>query len=457
MNEFSNLPLTQGMTDNLDTLGYKTMTPIQKESLPVILNDNDILAQAKTGSGKTAAFGIGLLDKLDVKLFRIGSMVLCPTRELADQVSKELRKIARHIHNVKILTLSGGTPIGPQLQSLEHGAHIIVGTPGRIKDHLGRGTLNVKHLKVLVFDEADRMLDMGFLDAINEIVDKLPVHRQTMLFSATYPDSIEQISRKFQTKPVHVKVEAVHESQQIKQAFIDVSGHDKQQVMMNILGHYEIKSALVFCQTKQACDDLADALHKQGYFVEALHGDLDQQEREKVLALFSNGSLSLLIATDVAARGIDIKSLQSVINYDLSRDPEVHVHRIGRTGRHDQKGIAISLISDKDHYRIERIEKYMNIMCHSINASDIGSESQPPEPAKSTIRVEAGKKNKMRPGDIVGALTRNNAIPASAVGNINIFPYHSMVAIERHLVKKALIQLNENPVKGRQLRSRILN
>jgi len=445
------------MISNIETLGFKKMTAIQEESLPHILQRKDVIAQAKTGSGKTAAFAIGLLAGLDTEIFKVGALVLCPTRELADQVSKEIRRIARHIHNVKILTLCGGTPMGPQIRSLEHGAHIVVGTPGRIQDHISRNTLNLKQIRTLVLDEADRMLDMGFLAEIKAIISKTPRNRQTLLFSATYPATIEKMSQDFQECPIQVKVETTHKKSQIQQVIVEVEKAQKPDALVKILGHYKIESAVIFCQTKIQCDQLAEHLLDAGFFVEALHGDLDQRQRDDVLTLFSNGTLTLLVATDVAARGLDIKSLQCVISFDLTPDPEIHVHRIGRTGRADEEGLAISLVTSKDKQKLSNIESYMKQTFENRTSMDeISFSGKPPLPRKATIRIEGGKKNKMRPGDILGALTKDKTIPGSAVGNINLFPFHAFVAIDRPIIKKALDQLTKNPIKGKMFKSRII-
>ena len=460
-NKFSNLALPKAMIKNLESLGFQTLTPIQQESLPPILEKKDIIAQAKTGSGKTAAFGIGLLLNLDTNTKKPSSLILCPTRELADQVAGEVRRLARHMENVKVLTLCGGTPIWPQLRSLDHGAHIVVGTPGRIQDHLKRNSLKLQSLKTLVLDEADRMLDMGFEEEINYIADLAPASRQTLLFSATYPTQIKEISQHLQMNPIKVEAETVHKPNKIRQVFVEVDDSKKNKTtktdaLIYVLGHYKIPSAVIFCQTKLQCDQLADTLYDSGFFVEALHGDMEQRQRDEVLTLFAGGSISLLIATDVAARGIDIKNLPAVINYDLPRDPETYVHRIGRTGRSDKEGLAISLFNQKDSRKITDIENYTKKPIEKNQGHKLQGYHQPPMPPKSTIRIEAGKKNKMRPGDILGALTKDGSIGASAVGNINIFPYHSYVAVNRSLIKKAQNTLNSKPIKGRRFKAKII-
>ena len=447
---FSTLPLKTSMLQNLTSLSYDEMTPIQADSLPLILAGTDVIAQAKTGSGKTAAFGIGLLSRLVVTRFCVQGLVLCPTRELADQVSKELRRLARFTDNVKILTLCGGVPFGPQFGSLEHGAHIVVGTPGRILDHLGRGSLDLKSLRMLVLDEADRMLDMGFKEDLAAIVAATPRNRQTLLFSATYPQSIAAMSAMVQQNPVTVKVDAIHDGQQIEQLFFFVERGKRVAAVARILGHYRSESTLIFCNTKKECQEVADALTERGFSALAIHGDLEQSERDQVLARFANKSVSVLVATDVAARGIDIKELTAVINYELTRDPEVHIHRIGRTGRAGEQGLALSLVTAAESRRAAAIEDYLGV---SVPRAELESLTMPSstslEAPMVTLSIDGGRKNKLRPGDVLGALTGEAGIPGNEVGKINVFNFHTYVAIRRGAAKAALACLSANKIKGR--------
>lgn len=447
---FATLPLKHSMLQNLASLGYNEMTPIQAHSLPPILAGTDVIAQAKTGSGKTAAFGIGLLSRLVVSCFSVQGLVLCPTRELADQVGQELRRLARSTDNIKILALCGGVPIGPQFGSLEHGAHIVVGTPGRILDHLRRGSLDLKALRMLVLDEADRMLDMGFQEDLAEIVAAAPSNRQTLLFSATYPDSIAAMSATVLHQPVTVKVEAVHDGLQIEQRFFTVESRQRIEAVARILGHYRPESTLVFCNTKLECQELADTLTARGFSALAIHGDLEQRERDQVLARFANKSVSILVATDVAARGIDIKELTAVINYELSRDPEVHIHRIGRTGRAGEQGLALSLVTAADNRRTKAIETCLGESVPRVELESLTvSESSPVEAPMVTLCIDGGRKNKVRPGDILGALTGEAGIDANEVGKINVFDFHTYVAIRRASAPLALARLSANKIKGR--------
>ena len=449
-NSFAVLPLSPDLIANLDALNYQTMTPIQEQSLPKILEGRDLIAKAKTGSGKTAAFAIGLIEKLIVKFFAPQALVLCPTRELGTQVANEIRRLVRFQPNIKVLTLSGGQPIGPQIGSLEHGAHIVVGTPGRLKDHLRRKTLSLSKVRTLVLDEADRMLDMGFHDDIETIIKQTPTQRQTLLFSATYPDGIKQLSSNFQKNPVEISVESLVTSQQIKQLFFQIEVSTKKAALIRLLRYYQPVSAVIFCNTKQMCRELNDDLKRQNFSALALHGDLEQRERDQVLAQFSNRSCSILVASDVAARGLDIKDLEAVINYDLFPQADVYIHRIGRTGRADKEGLALSLFTKREEYKLQAIKEYQGKepQRESIDSIPESRQDAPPPPMV-TLCISGGKKQKVRPGDIMGALTGEAGIPGKCVGKIDIFAHFAYVAIERNSVKKAFERLKNGRIKGR--------
>jgi len=454
---FATLPLSAAMLANLDALGYAAMTPIQAQSLPVILRGQDLIAQAKTGSGKTAAFGIGLLNPINPRYFGCQALVLCPTRELADQVAKELRRLARAEDNIKILTLCGGVSLGPQIASLEHGAHIIVGTPGRIQQHLDKGTLVLDGLNTLVLDEADRMLDMGFFDAIASIIGKTPSRRQTLLFSATYPSGIEQLAADFMRKPQQVKVESLHTDNQIEQRFIEIDPQNRLEAVTRVLGHYRPQSCVAFCFTKQQCEDVVAHLTAKGIVAQALHGDLEQRDRDQVLTMFANRSSSVLVATDVAARGLDIDGLDMVINVELARDAEIHVHRVGRTGRAGEKGIAVSLVAPAEGHRAQAIEALQKSPLRWDQLDSLKNKGgEPLLPVMTTLCIAAGRKDKLRPGDILGALTGDAGIPGKQVGKIAIFDFQAFVAVERALAKQAMQRLNSGKIKGRALNVRIL-
>jgi len=454
---FSTLPLSPEFLANIESLDYQTMTPIQAQGLPAILKGKDLLAQAKTGSGKTAAFGIGLLHNLEPQKYQAQALVLCPTRELADQVSKEIRRLARAIPNTKVLTLCGGTPTAPQYASLEHQPHVVVGTPGRIMQHLEKGSLKTNGFKMLVLDEADRMLDMGFYEDIMRIIAMMPSQRQTLLFSATYPDEIKYISDSIQNDPVDIRVEASHENKNIKQVFYEIQKGERTKSLVALLQHYRPESSVVFCNRKQQCKELAEDLWQQGFHVLALHGDLEQKERDQVLVQFSNKSSSILIATDVAARGLDIKDLPTVINFELSPDPEVYVHRIGRTGRAGNKGLAISMFMPSEAPKVAKIEDYQH---NPVSVEKISSlktrDNFRLSPPMVTLCINGGRKDKVRAGDILGALTKNTNLPGKQIGKIDLFDNLVYVAVERPIAKQALRILSEGKIKGRKFRVRKL-
>jgi len=456
-NHFSTLSISRQQVANLDSLGYKNMTPVQAKSLPHVLNGRDLIARAKTGSGKTAAFGIGIIEQINPRFFGVQALVLCPTRELAEQVGQELRRLARAIPNIKLVSLCGGKPFGPQRGSLQHGAHIAVGTPGRVQDHLRRNSLKLDGLKTLVLDEADRMLDMGFADDMTAIVSKTPKNRQTLLFSATYPEGIKKISRSVQRDPVTVTVDESHQAGVIEQMFFEVKMQDRNDTLLALFGHYKPASTLVFCVTKKQCDEVAKFLRGRRIDALSIHGDLEQRERDQVLVQFANNSCPVLVATDVAARGLDIKSLQAVINYELPGDPEIYVHRIGRTGRAGEQGIALSLFTEAEQFRVKLIEEYLSSPCiFDVPASLDREPSFTLKAPMVTIQIDAGRRHKIRPGDLLGALTGDAGLPGAKIGKIDIFEMGSFVAIERDAVEKGLSYLANGKVKGRNVRARRL-
>ncbi|RAS27826.1 ATP-dependent RNA helicase DbpA [Paraburkholderia bryophila] len=455
---FSQLPLPPAALANLTQLGYVEMTPIQAASLPIALAGHDLIAQAKTGSGKTAAFSLALLARLDVRNFAVQAMVLCPTRELADQVTQEIRRLARAEENVKVLTLCGGTPLRPQTASLEHGAHIVVGTPGRIMDHLERGSLPLQSLNTLVLDEADRMLDMGFFDDIATVVKQCPKERQTLLFSATYPEGIVKLSQQFLRNPKEVKLAERHDNSKIRQRFYEVAEDGRLHAVGLLLNHYRPVSTLAFCNTKQQCRDLLDVLRAQGFHALALHGELDQRERDQVLIQFANRSCSVLVATDVAARGLDIAQLEAVINVDVTPDPEVHVHRIGRTGRADQEGWALSLASMNEMGRVGSLEQAQKreVEWHKLSELTAASNERLLPPME-TLQILGGRKEKIRPGDVLGALTGEAGFDGSQIGKINVTEMSTYVAVERSIAREALRKLSAGKVKGKKVKVRMMD
>ena len=454
---FNELPLSPGILATLQQLEYLTMTPIQAASLPLTLAGHDLIAQAKTGSGKTAAFALALLTRLNPRHFAVQAMVLCPTRELADQVTQEIRRLARYEDNIKILSLCGGTTMRPQMASLEHGAHIVVGTPGRIMDHLDRGSLKLDALNTLVLDEADRMLDMGFYDDIAFVVKQCPTERQTLMFSATYPDGVSRLARQFMHNPHEVKLLEKHEHNKIRQRFYEVNNEDRLQAVGILLKHYRPVSTLAFCNTKQQCRDLLDVLHAQGFHALTLNGDLEQRERDQVLIQFANRSCSVLVATDVAARGLDIAQLEAVINVDVTPDPEIHIHRIGRTGRADENGWALSLCSSGEKRRVANIAQMMGIApeWHEL-ASLLNDDDAPLVPPMVTLQILGGRKEKIRPGDVLGALTGEAGFTREQVGKITVTDQSTYVAVARNIANVAVKKLSAGKVKGKTVKVRAL-
>lgn len=454
---FSALSLRPELLVSISTLAYDSMTPVQAQALPYLLDEKDLIAQAKTGSGKTAAFAIGLLNKLDAQSYSTQALVLCPTRELAEQVAAEVRRLASAIPNIKLLTLCGGKPMGPQLASLRRDPHIVVGTPGRILKHLGKQTLNLSSVRTLVLDEADRMLDMGFLEDISQIIAATPKSRQTLLFSATYPEGIQEISASVQRDPVEVRVESSHSSPDIEQVFFQVEKGERSETLYKVIAHYQPESTLIFCNTRQQCQELVDELRKLDLHALALHGDLEQFERDQVLTQFSGKSSSILIATDVAARGLDVKELAAVINFEISRDPEVHIHRIGRTARAGSKGLAVSLFTASDKKFLQAIEEYQGSRVEVMSTATLKVPANfKLFPPMVTLFVNGGRKEKVRAGDLLGALTASGEIAGTQVGKITLFDKIAYVAVEQQIAKLALTILSDGKIKGRKFRVRRL-
>ncbi|HEY7885643.1 MAG TPA: ATP-dependent RNA helicase DbpA, partial [Cellvibrionaceae bacterium] len=370
--------------------------------------------------------------------------------------AREIRKLARAHHNIKVLTLCGGVSIGPQLGSLEHGAHIIVGTPGRILDHLRKNSLKLDQVQQLVLDEADRMLDMGFAEAVETILGACEQRSQTLLFSATYPDEILRISARYQRQPEQISVESVHSDVDITQHFYELAdSKGKTAAVEKLLAAFAPRSAILFCNTKQQCQDLAEHLQQKGIHALALNGDLEQKERDQVMVRFANKSCPLLIATDVAARGIDVKELDAVINVELSHDPEVHVHRIGRTGRAGESGLALSLVAPKELGRLNRLEDYLKSPL-TLEPMPEAADHYRVEPEMVTLNIDGGKKDKLRPGDILGALTKEAGLNADEIGKIDIFTFAAYVAVKPGSAKAALLHLQNGKLKGRKFRTRRL-
>ncbi len=452
---FASLALRAELLHSLDDLGIVSMTPIQARALPPLLAQQDVIARARTGSGKTIAFGLSLLQRLEPQSFRVQALVLCPTRELADQVASHIRQLARHIGNIKVLTLCGGTPIGPQIGSLKHSAHIIVGTPGRVLKHLRQKTVRFNGLQSLVLDEADRMLDMGFSEEIDAILEFLPGGRQTLLFSATYPDSIAQMSSRVQRKPVLVDVTEAQAPIQVAQYWLRTARHSRMSDLVRALNSWGGSLNLVFCNTKVDCAAVSEYLIGKGISAVALHGDMEQADRSLALVRLHNHSATVLVATDVAARGLDIQSLDAVFNYELPTQAEVYVHRIGRTGRAGQSGTALSLVAAREESRlVSLLEREPALEEITLGRESAGAPAASHlQATMRTIEVNGGRKNKLRAGDLLGALTAGGKIPGSAVGRIELFDNVAFVAVAHDSAAIAVKQLNSK-IKGRLFKAR---
>jgi ATP-dependent RNA helicase DbpA len=447
--KFGRLGLKQELVDNLQELKFNSMTPIQSAALPLVMEGQDIIAQAKTGSGKTAVFGLGILNSLDIPSMEIQSLVLSPTRELAEQVAQEIRTLARKLPNIKVLTITGGQSEYQQERSLDHGAHIIVGTPGRILRLINKGTLLFNTVNRLILDEADRMLDMGFHDDILKIVDRLPKKRHTHLFSATFPEEIKGLGQKLQYNAQVVEVDTDHAQEIIEQLFFKLASHkDKPDALLKVLGHYRPKRFIIFCKTKQITDSVAKHLDRNNISVRAIHGDIMQNERNAALTMFSNYSLSALVATDVAARGLDIDDLELVINFDLPETPEIYVHRVGRTARAGKRGAAISFFVVQELPKVDAIfeVKKMTLQQQELDTLQADS-SYDLVPDMGTIYISRGKRDKLRPGDIAGTLVGQAGIDFKEIGKISVTNTTSFVAIKSDLIDGVVKKLRNAKIK----------
>ena len=456
---FDVLGLPQAILNNLNQLGLKEMTPIQSLSLPLALSGHDLIAQASTGSGKTLAYGLPLVQKLEAPRLNVQALVLCPTRELADQVTQEIRRLARAVENIKVITLCGGVALRAQMQSLLHGAHVVVGTPGRILDLIQRESLHLGAVQTLVLDEADRMLDMGFFEDIASVVKHCAAERQTLLFSATYPEGIERLASQFMRAPKNVKVQSQHDLSQIEQIYFEIDADHRLDAVSKLLNHYQPANALAFCNTKEQCRRLVTYLKAQGFSASALFGELEQRERDQVMVQFANRSCNVLVATDVAARGLDVAELAAVINVDVSPDPEVHIHRIGRTGRAGAKGLALTLASMDEMGFIGRIEQLQGRESVWKPLAEITSPTghdKPPKAPMVTLQIVGGRKEKIRAGDVLGALTGDAGFSKEQVGKINVNEFSTYVAVDSGIAKVAVMRLSDGRIKGKSVKVRLL-
>lgn len=459
--DFSSLSLSPALVEVVRELGFERPTPIQEQSIPLILQGKDVIAQSKTGSGKTAAFTLPILEKISLEDRRIQALVLCPTRELCAQVAREIRKLGRRQSGLQVLILSGGAPMFPQLTALEKGVHIVVGTPGRVLDHLKRRSLDLGDVSTVVLDEADRMLEMGFEEDMEQILNRTPEDRQTVLFSATFPRTIEAMSRSYQNKPSRITIEERNQAApSIRQVVYQVDPAHRLKALLWVIEQNKPESLIVFCNFKASVVELARELAAAGVSVGALHGDLEQADRDRVMAKFRNQSLKILIATDVAARGIDVADLDAVINYELPAQPEIYVHRVGRTGRAGKKGLAISFYAPRERAKITLIEQYAKVelqkkevtALQNVAVEDL-SERIEGDAVMRTLYISGGRKEKMRPGDILGALTGEaGGLNGADVGKIEIHDHFSYVAVSARVAAVALQRLRNGRIKGRKFR-----
>jgi len=444
---FKDLSLPSDTLENLLSLGYTTPTPIQQEAIPLVMQQKDIIAKAKTGSGKTLAFALPLILKLDENEHFPQALIIVPTRELCEQIAGECKKLARYKADVKVVTLYGGTSLTKQVASLEKGADILVGTPGRLLDHFSRETIHLGQIKTLILDEADRMLDMGFADDILKIVSNLPKQRQSLLFSATYPENIDKLTKVILKNPVEVKVESLEKKVSIEEHVYKVE--EKEKALLATLQHYQPSLALIFCNTKVKTTEISEMLHSKGFDVATLNGDLEQYERQEMLLQFANGSLPILVATDLAARGLDIEAIDIVINYDTPMKTEDYTHRIGRTGRADKSGLAVTLCDEYGLRKLSEIKpeleaKSIDTLRPNKNFYLQGSVA--------TLCIDGGKKKKVRAGDILGTLCKDIGIENKQIGKINVYATHSYVAIDKSVIKKAFNGLKNGKIKNKKLR-----
>lgn len=453
MASFSSITaFSKTLVEKLNTLHFKTMTQIQEKTITPILEGKDIIAQSKTGSGKTLAFGLPCIVNTDVDQNKPQTLIITPTRELSDQIAVELRKVASYKPNLKILTLYGGVPLRKQADSLEKGAHILIGTPGRIEDHLAKGTLHLNSIQRLVLDEADRMLDMGFYDDIIKIASNIPATKQSLLFSATFPPNIEKLAKALLKQPLTIKVDTIQEHDKIDEIAYETS--DKFKTLLKVIQSYKPESLLIFCNTKANVISLTDSLYQQGHSVIDIHGDLDQTQRNESMIAFSNRSKRIMVATDVASRGLDIKDVALVINYDLPFDKEVYTHRIGRTGRADATGTAISFYTANENEKCA----YITSQARKLPEEDLKLDrSFKMISDYDTLCMNGGKKTKLRAGDILGTFCKEIGIDPRMIGKIDITDTKSYVALHHDVIERVLTALKRTKIKKKKYTSWILD
>lgn len=462
---FASLGLSPDLVAVAEELGFDAMTPIQAAGIPILLAGKDLIGQARTGSGKTAAFALPILEALRLQERAIQALVLCPTRELSAQVAREIRTLGRRHAGLQVLVVSGGQPVRSQARALERGVHVAVGTPGRVLDHLRRGTLDLTLVTLAVLDEADRMLDMGFADEMGQILSALPSARQTAFFSATFPGSVDAMSRLHQRDAVRIALdEPGDETQQIRQRVLPAEPAHKLRALYQVLAEHPHDSALVFCNLKASVSELTRSLVSAGVSTACLHGDVEQFDRDRAMAMFRNQSVRVLVASDVAARGIDVEGLDLVVNYDLPAQPDIYIHRIGRTGRAGKAGLAVSLMSAADERKLAAIEQRtgatLERMSRDANAGLAIEELArrvARAPRMDTLEIAGGRKDKLRAGDILGALTGEaGGLRGDQIGRIEIQERRTYVAVSTSASRKAVASLREGRIKGRRFRASLV-
>jgi len=458
---FDALGLSASLSQVVAELGFARPTPVQARAIPLLLAGRDLIGQSTTGSGKTAAFALAILHKLKRDERHPQALILCPTRELCAQVARDFRKLGRREAGLQILILSGGQPMNPQLAALQQGVHVVVGTPGRALDHIARGSLKLDGVATIVVDEADRMLDMGFGAEMEKILSGAPRPRQTVFFSATFPRSIDAMTRAHQQDPVRLTIgEAEGSRDLLRQLAYTVDEGDRLDTLLAILQATPPESAIVFCNFKATVARIEQALGAAGVSSAALHGDLDQRQRDFVMAKLRNHSTRVLVATDVAARGLDIEGLDLVVNFELPSQPEIYVHRIGRTGRAGKPGVAVSLVGPRDQAKVAAIEAEIGSPLERLvaprpapGATLESSSAVHAGATMETLYISGGRKDKVRPGDILGALTGEaGGLPGSEVGKIEIHDRFSYVAIARGSAELAIQRLGAGRIKGKRFK-----
>ncbi len=510
---FRDMGLSPAVVKSLEEMGFEEPSPIQTRTIPLILQGGDLIGQAQTGTGKTAAFGVPIVEMLDHRSKRVQALVLAPTRELAIQVSEEITRIGRH-SGVKVVPIYGGQSYDRQLRALEHGSQVVIGTPGRVMDHIRRSTLHLDHVKLLVLDEADEMLDMGFIEDVEFILQNVPQERQTLLFSATVPDPIAKLARRYLKNPQHIAISPERLTVPLTdQVYYEVREHEKLDGLSRILDMEGAERTIIFCRTKKRVDELTEGLQARGYGAEATHGDLNQVQRNRVLKRFKDGGSEILVATDVAARGLDIEHVTHVINYDLPQDAESYVHRIGRTGRAGRSGTAISLVLPKEFRQLRQMERLLRVkvkrrplptpedvaekqreglknrlaeeiergvlpayqdlvmeLAQSYDSIDIaaaairlmvdkGRESATDaefgetgaEPGMVRLFLNLGRVDRVTPADIVRGLAEGAGISGSVIGLIDIYDRFTFVETPKDAAAKVLQNMNSIVIRGKNV------